>query len=106
MVELKFRFVSRRSNSLFQVLRQRGQRTAKIKESQRRNKTHVLLSPLLSDLSLAPLSESLEKGKKSSHVTWSVTAIPGVVSFGLQLFQLTLSDQNKAKRQDRNVLWG
>ena len=23
----------------------------------------------------------------------------------IQLFQLTLSDQNKAKRQDRNVLW-
>ena len=28
-----------------------------------------------------------------------------VTVYNIQLFQLTLSDQNKAKRQDRNVLW-
>ena len=27
------------------------------------------------------------------------------ISLDIQLFRLTLSDQNKAKRQDRNVLW-
>ena len=37
-----------------------------------------------------------------------VLSFPRNISFAvicLQLFQLTLSDPNKAKRQDRSVLW-
>ena len=44
------------------------------------------------------------KGLRSTNVLSNPVLI--ITSFHIQLFQLTLSDQNKkAKRQDRNVLW-